>query len=294
MVLSVLAQTMVDWELIVVENGSTDKGPEIVQQFTDGRIRLFVSDKLGPGAARNHGLSHATGQWVLFLDADDLIAPDHLDNLMTGSKIHDSGVVAGGWKEFFGADPGQNQIHRPATYGFAHHKLLARAIALAPWILHAAIIKRELLVGQNLWPEQLDSFPDEDTAFWFAVLLDSRVSWIENYGAIYRRFFANSRSQSGEGMSRTIGYSKIIEHNMALARSRGCQIDPECFGVISMMFEVSYRKAVLNHDLPARNYALEQARYWLNHCPATDWNTRLRKWFGIPAVNCIKRILRRN
>ncbi len=64
---SVLAQTMPDWALIVVENGSTDDGPEIVRQFPDPRIRLVVSPKQGPGAARNVGLAHATGEMASLL-----------------------------------------------------------------------------------------------------------------------------------------------------------------------------------------------------------------------------------
>lgn len=52
---SVQSQTHRDWEMIVVENGSTDDGPEIVRRMAsaDSRIRLFVSERQGPGAARN-------------------------------------------------------------------------------------------------------------------------------------------------------------------------------------------------------------------------------------------------
>ncbi len=58
---SVLAQTVSDWELIVVENGSTDDGPGNAASFSDERIRLVISPKTGPGAARNHGLQLACG-----------------------------------------------------------------------------------------------------------------------------------------------------------------------------------------------------------------------------------------
>src|ERR1700735_4941661 len=77
---SVLAQTMADWEMIVVENGSTDEGPNVVRQFNDPRIHLMESPKRGPGAARNLGLERARGEWILFLDADDLIERDYLNN----------------------------------------------------------------------------------------------------------------------------------------------------------------------------------------------------------------------
>src|SRR5438046_1358873 len=93
---SVLAQTMRDWELIVVENGSTDDGPELVGQFLDSRIRLVDSVKRGPSAARNVGINLAAGEWLLFLDADDLIEKTYLERrLIAGSVDAFAEVVAG-------------------------------------------------------------------------------------------------------------------------------------------------------------------------------------------------------
>lgn len=288
---SVLAQTHPDWEMVVVENGSTDYGPEIVRQFSDGRIRLVVSPKHGPGAARNFGLSQATGEWILFLDADDLIEPDHLTALLTLAETNTSaGVVAGGWKEFPDKSKLELKPHRPATFGFCRNELLARAAALAPWVLHAAIIKRASLTEPNPWPERLDNCPDEDTAFWFSVLMDSPVIWAEHFGARYRRYAPSSRSGSGDLSARIAGYAKIVEYNLAEARRRGIEISPKVFGNISMMFEVNYRKAVAANDKPAVDLSLRQASHWLGKCPATDWNIRARKWLGIPIVNRLKRI----
>src|SRR5471032_1240670 len=85
---SVLAQTFTDWEMIIIENGSTDKGLEVVRHFSDSRIRLVESPKQGPGAARNLGLSLATGEWVLFLDADDLLQPFQLAALLSVAQTH--------------------------------------------------------------------------------------------------------------------------------------------------------------------------------------------------------------
>jgi len=75
---SVLAQTYSDWELIVVDDGSTDKTADIVSSFRDPRI-LFVSQpNRGEGAARNVGLANVSGEYVAFLDADDLYLPNAL------------------------------------------------------------------------------------------------------------------------------------------------------------------------------------------------------------------------
>jgi len=68
---SVLAQTYQPYEIIVVDDGSTDDGPEKVLKLNNPRIILVRQDNRGPGAARNAGLAMAKGKYVSFLDADD-------------------------------------------------------------------------------------------------------------------------------------------------------------------------------------------------------------------------------
>jgi glycosyltransferase involved in cell wall biosynthesis len=75
---SVLAQTYGNWELLVVNDGSTDRTVEVVSRFTDSRIRLFNKPNGGESTARNMALDHARGELIAYLDADDIYLPDHL------------------------------------------------------------------------------------------------------------------------------------------------------------------------------------------------------------------------
>ncbi|MFN3301364.1 MAG: glycosyltransferase family 2 protein, partial [Sediminibacterium sp.] len=75
---SVLAQTYPPLEIIVVDDGSTDNGPERVLKFNDPRIILIRQENRGPGAARNTGLARAKGKYIAFLDADDEWLPNFL------------------------------------------------------------------------------------------------------------------------------------------------------------------------------------------------------------------------
>jgi glycosyltransferase involved in cell wall biosynthesis len=77
-ILSVLAQTEQDWELIVVDDGSTDNSLATAQQHQDQRIRVLSQSNQGVSAARNNGLRHSVGRYVAFLDADDRLRPGRL------------------------------------------------------------------------------------------------------------------------------------------------------------------------------------------------------------------------
>jgi cellulose synthase/poly-beta-1,6-N-acetylglucosamine synthase-like glycosyltransferase len=79
---AVRAQSVVDWELIVVDDGSSDEGAALVRAIDDKRIRLVGQMNAGVAAARNRGALEASAEWVAFLDADDCWEPDHLDNLL--------------------------------------------------------------------------------------------------------------------------------------------------------------------------------------------------------------------
>lgn len=92
---SCLAQTLDCWELIVVDDGSSDDTVSIVETMQDPRILVVAQgENRGPGAARNVGLAHCRGRWVTFLDSDDTFDPRRLEVLRSASlELGDSTVV---------------------------------------------------------------------------------------------------------------------------------------------------------------------------------------------------------
>lgn len=93
---SVLGQDHGQWELLVVNDGSTDGTAALLERYTDPRIRVFHQENKGIGGARNRGLKEARGHYLCFLDADDLMPVRSLSARLEVMRLHpDTDVVDG-------------------------------------------------------------------------------------------------------------------------------------------------------------------------------------------------------
>ena len=96
---SVLAQTFSDFELIIIDDGSQDATLEIVEEFSDSRLKLFSYQNAGLAASRNRGIANATGEYVAFIDADDLWTPDKLNAQYQALQEKPGAAVAYSWTD---------------------------------------------------------------------------------------------------------------------------------------------------------------------------------------------------
>lgn len=93
---SVLNQTYVDFELIIVDDGSTDKSLQIINDsFDDKRIRCVKQENRGVSVARNNGVKHSRGEWIAFLDADDIWLPMYLEEMYNAFCSNKNAVMIG-------------------------------------------------------------------------------------------------------------------------------------------------------------------------------------------------------
>ncbi|WP_426123830.1 glycosyltransferase family 2 protein [Pararhizobium sp. PWRC1-1] len=91
---SALAQTGVSVEVVVIDDCSPDDTAEIVDAYTDPRVRLIRLDKnRGPGGARNAGLAAARGEWIVILDSDDAVSPDRTARMIARAKAARAQIV---------------------------------------------------------------------------------------------------------------------------------------------------------------------------------------------------------
>ena len=98
---SVLAQTYTDIEIIVVDDGSSDNSVAVIRKYceSNNNIKLICQKNLNAAIARNRGLSEAKGEFVMFLDSDDFLEKNALENLLNSLKSENADLAIGGYKE---------------------------------------------------------------------------------------------------------------------------------------------------------------------------------------------------
>lgn len=134
---SVLAQTYDNWELIAVDDGSSDGTLAWLQAQRDTRIRVFTQTNQGVSAARNAGLAVAHGRYVAFLDADDTWAPTFLEKMQGSLQSHPDAVLAYcGWQNV-GLPGGRGEPFVPPDYENAAKT--ETLFAGCRWPIHACL-----------------------------------------------------------------------------------------------------------------------------------------------------------
>lgn len=146
---SLQVQTYGDFEVIVVDDGSTDDSAAIVRDFCDrdSRFRLVRQSNKGVSAARNTGLDNAGGEWIAFMDADDVMPRDALAVMHEHARKSGAGIVAGGYVRGI---PGKMPVDRGQSMTVPSDTaillgLYQKRILNNPWgmLFHSSIFKGE-------------------------------------------------------------------------------------------------------------------------------------------------------
>lgn len=96
---SVLKQTFKNFEIIIIDDGSFDSTLEIISKISDSRIKVFSYANSGASVSRNRGFSHACGEFIALLDADDLWTVDKLESQLTVLEENPQAMVAYSWSD---------------------------------------------------------------------------------------------------------------------------------------------------------------------------------------------------
>jgi len=189
---SVFDQDHDDLEIIVVNDGSTDNTENIIHQFGD-RIQYIYQENSGVSAARNRGMAAATGEYLLFLDADDTLLPGSLSErvALISARPH-IGILHSGWKLITHTDEHIDTV-RPWTY--------APRLDTMTWLLWkpvfpgAMLFRREDLLGAGGFDETLHQAEDVDLILRMSVKR-VQAEWYRSVTVNYRQHTENATLNS--------------------------------------------------------------------------------------------------
>lgn len=168
---SVLAQTFTDYEVVVVDDGSTDDTAAIVQMYVDkysGRIRLLTQPQSGASRARNRGIEEARGSLIAFLDADDLWLPEKLHKQVEAYRANpDLGLVTC-LHESFSPEHVDRYGHRKGEYLFGRDNICAALVVNSNMATPTVMVPRWVLDNVGVFDEDLAIAEDDN--LWIRIM----------------------------------------------------------------------------------------------------------------------------
>ena len=191
---SVIAQSFTDWELVLVDNGSTDYSVEIVERLGEARIRIDrLGRDIGRTAALNHGLTRCRGEYVAVLDADDVADPSRLARQVAVlDERPEVAAVGSGYRDIDALGRAIGTTYLPADAASMRHRM-----AHNEPLVHSSVTMRATIV------REIGGYPTkyryaQDFALWLALLATHHIIAIpEPLVSIRRSSGTLSRSPRG-------------------------------------------------------------------------------------------------
>ena len=190
---SIRMQTFSQFEVVCINDGSTDGSRDIVQDFLDADPRFRVIDKpnSGYGASMNRGIQEARGRYIAILESDDFYDSDALRKLMTVALQLNADVVKGDYWFYWSEGRGRNVPARVIEGAMAGHLFNAwdePQILLANPSVWSAVYKRSFLLGNGLKMLETPGASFQDLGFTFKVMASAeRIYCIEDQVVHYRQ-----------------------------------------------------------------------------------------------------------
>ena len=211
-ILSVKSQTYKDWELILVDDGSSDDSVEVMKRFEADNIRIILySDSEtasgknhGAAYARNRGVKEASGRYICFIDADDLWSPDKLEKQLKHISENDAAFSFTGYEFADGSGLGVQKIVRvPSTISYR------QALKNTTIFTSTVMFDMEKLTKEDI---KMPDVPSEDTATWWKVLKKTGKAYgLDEQLTLYRRGAKTLSSNKMTAVSRIWNLYRNVE-----------------------------------------------------------------------------------
>ena len=190
---SVLKQTYPNYEIIVIDDGSTDNTFDIIKKFSDQIVYIYKPNG-GPASARNLGIKKSSGEYIAFLDADDYWLPDRLAIQINylKEKPHVALVHSNTWILENGIEP---------YLAFTNYKpssgLIFKELFLNNHInLLTVMLKRKYFDAANGFDENKELIGFEDYDLWLRIALECSIAYIDKVVSVYRVHDSNISNET--------------------------------------------------------------------------------------------------
>ena len=247
---SVLAQTYPDLEVIVVDDGSSDGSWAILQDYERHGMRIIRQANAGAPAARNRAFSVSTGDLVFFMDADDLIVPEHISLLADQLKGSTQYVALSEWDRFY-VDPGEARFPSRPT----NADMDGISWILLDWETCSMtqsgmfLIPRTLMSAYGVWDERLTQI--EDFEFFTRILARSKGVRFARGARLYYRS-GLSGSVSGRKNRRAVE-SRFLSISLATGHLLAAEDSPRtCRGCANIFQAFDYAQYPHHPELRAK------------------------------------------
>ena len=211
---SLLAQSHRDFELIAIENGSTDGAKEIIRAYAeaDPRIRLFdLPENIGRSPALNLALSRATGPLIAVLDADDLSHPQRLEKQVAYLRTHPEILAVGTWCDQIAPDGALIEVLRPP----AEAAELRQSLAWQNPLVHSSIMyRRQVALEVGGYP--LANPLCHDFALWLALAGRGELANLPERLTSWRLHPSNATFRPAQALSRMEEMIAVFERAVGL------------------------------------------------------------------------------
>ena len=248
---SVLSQTFSQFEIIVINDGSQDKTLEVVSHILDPRLKVFSYPNAGVSVSRNRGLSQSAGDYVSFLDADDIWTPDKLEAQLKALQANPPAAVAYSWTNWIDES---GQFLRPGGHiianGNVYEKLLLRDFVESG---SNPLIRSEALAKVGGFDKSLALAADWDT--WLRLAACSQFVCVPSPQILYR---VSPNSMSSNVWKMEAESRRILERAFAQAPVSIQHLKRE---ILASRYQYLTLKAI--EGPPERSRGLVAARFFL-------------------------------